>query len=69
MTQTRKSMLMKLSWDIQRRKQQLNRSKALMAAWAILNNEEITLRYMAKYVGHGRKFGIQIYNQLALFND
>lgn len=69
-TQTkRKSMLMKLSWDIQKGKQSLNRSKALITAWAILNNEEITLRYMARYIHQRNKFGIQVFNQLGLFND
>jgi hypothetical protein len=66
---TRLSTFMKLSWDIQKRKEKLNRSKALQAAWAILNNEEITLRYMARYVQHNRHFGIQLFNQLGLFND
>lgn len=65
----RKSMLMKLSWDIQKRTQKLNRSKALQSAWAILNNEEITLRYMSKVVNHNRRYGLQIYNQLQVFND
>jgi hypothetical protein len=60
---------MKLSWDIQKKKQTLTRAKALSTAWAILNNEEITLRYMARYVSHKRNFGLQIYNQLGLFND
>lgn len=69
MTQTRKSMLMKLSWDIQKRKQHLNRSKALTAAWVILNNEEITLRYMSKVVNHNRQYGLQLFNQLGLFNQ
>lgn len=65
----RKSLLMTLSWDIQRRKKQLNRSKALTAAWAILNNEEITLRYMARYVHKRNRMGIQLFSQLGLFND
>jgi hypothetical protein len=60
---------MKLSWDIQKKKQTLSRSKALQQAWVILNNEEITLRYMAKYVSHKRHFGLQIFNQLGLFNQ
>ncbi len=67
--QKRKSLLMTLSWDIQRQKSSLNRSKALIQAWAILNNEEITLRYMAKYVFQKNRLGVQVFNQLGLFTD
>lgn len=69
MQTARKSMLMKLSWDIQKRKQQLTRSKALQSAWAILNNEEITLQYMARYIQEYKRAGLQVYNQLRVFND
>ncbi len=69
-TQTkRKSLLMKLSWDIQKRKQTVNRSKALIAAWAILNNEEITVRYIAGYVQRNNRYGVQVFNQMGLFNQ
>jgi len=49
----RLSQLMKLSWEIQRKKQQ-TRSKALQAAWAITLNEDITIYYLFKRHSHER---------------
>lgn len=44
--QTQKlSRLMVLSWEIQRKKK-CNRSKALVSAWAIMLNEDITIYYL-----------------------
>lgn len=43
--------IMKLSWDIQRRKQCL-RSKALQSAWAITQNEEVTIYYLVRKHSH-----------------
>lgn len=39
---TRLSGIMRLSWEIQRKKKS-NRSKSLYAAWAICLNEDITI--------------------------
>ena len=41
----RLSRLMKLSWDIQRRKR-ITRAKALGQAWAIVNNDDIAVFYL-----------------------
>nr|WP_294991401.1 hypothetical protein [uncultured Sediminibacterium sp.] len=43
----RLSYLMQLSWEVQRKKC-ITRSKALQAAWAITNNEDITVYYLVK---------------------
>lgn len=47
------SRLMYLSWEIQRKKNH-SRSKALLAAWAILLNEDITIYYLVKKHSPGR---------------
>ena len=48
---TRLSKLMVLSWEIQRKKKS-SRSKALQAAWAITQNEDITIYYLVKRHSH-----------------
>jgi hypothetical protein len=48
---TRLSNLMRLSWEIQRKKKCL-RHKALTAAWAIVLNEDITIYYLVKRHSH-----------------
>lgn len=42
---------MRLSWEIQRR-QRCKRSKALLSAWAIVQNEEVTIYYLVKRYSH-----------------
>ena len=44
---TRLSYLMQLSWEVQRKKH-ITRSRALLAAWAITLNEDITVYYLVK---------------------
>ncbi len=44
---SRPHIIMKLSWEIQRRKQCL-RPKVLQSAWAITQNEDITIYYLVK---------------------
>ena len=48
------SRLMVLSWEIQRKKK-CNRSKALLSAWAILLNEDITIYYLVKRHSHSHE--------------
>ena len=38
---------MQLSWEVQRKKH-ITRGKALQAAWAIANNEDVTIYYLVK---------------------
>lgn len=61
------SRLMQMSWSIQRNKRG-NRSQALKAAWAILNNEDlIFLLFMRQ--AKPRKPAKQVAeNQISLFN-
>ncbi len=47
------SRLMRLSWEIQRKKK-CNRSKSLQSAWAIVLNEDITIYYLVKKHCHTR---------------
>jgi len=61
------SRLMHMSWAIQKRKN-LTRSQALSTAWAILNNEDITVFYLVKrYNVHNKPVKWQDLNQMALF--
>ena len=50
-TQIRLAQLMRLSWEIQRNKKCI-RSKALQSAWAIAQNEDITVYYLIKRHSH-----------------
>jgi len=45
------SRLMRLSWEIQRRRK-TNRSKSLFAAWAIYLNEDITVYHLVQKHSH-----------------
>ena len=67
MTTNKLSRLMKLSWDIQKRKCS-TRSKALTSAWAIVNNEDITVWYLTRKLNRNKPLKWQAQNQLALFN-
>lgn len=62
----RLSRLMKLSWDIQKRKHK-TRSKALQSAWAIVNNEDLTVSYLTRKLNRDRPISNSIQNQFALF--
>lgn len=57
---------MRLSWDIQRNRHS-TRSKALQAAWAIVNNEEITLWYLTRRLNHFKPVKDRAFNQYQLF--
>ena len=43
--------IMAISWEIQRKKKCI-RSKALQSAWAITQNEDITIYYLVKKHSH-----------------
>jgi hypothetical protein len=60
------SRLMKMSWDIQKRKNK-TRSKALQAAWAIWSNEDVTVLYLATKLNHHRPVKPSALNQMGLF--
>ena len=45
------SRLMRLSWEIQRKKK-CSRSKSLLSAWAIVQNEDVTIYYLVKKHAH-----------------
>lgn len=60
------SRLMKMSWEIQRRKR-ITRSKSLESAWAIINNEDITIFYLLKRHNTRREIKPQTVEQIGLF--
>lgn len=48
MQTVQRSRLMRLSWEIQKRRKKYNRSKSLISAWAIYLNEDITVYYLVR---------------------
>lgn len=64
---TRLSKLMNLSWEIQRTKH-CARSKALQSAWAITQNEDITVQYLVKKHSHTSYENKSQLGQLGLFH-
>ena len=64
------SRLMKLSWDIQRRKRS-TRSKALELAWVIVNNADMTVFYLVQKLNRHKeqdwKLKEKARNQFSLF--
>jgi len=61
------SRLMYLSWEIQRRRKS-NRSRSLLAAWAIFQNEDITVYHLVKKHSH-EKYPNKVHlDRLTLFN-
>ena len=61
------SRLMRLSWEIQRKKK-CSRSKSLISAWAIVQNEDVTIYYLVKKHSHTRYPNKTGSNDLTLFN-
>lgn len=61
------SRLMKISWDIQKRKCS-TRSKSLQQAWAIVANEDITVSYLVRKLNHHRPVNWKIESQFTLFS-
>jgi hypothetical protein len=59
---------MSLSWEIEKKKKQ-SRSKSLMQAWAILQNEDITVYHLVKKHSHERYPNKVQVNTLTLFNS
>ena len=60
--------IMTISWEIQRKKNCI-RSKALQSAWAITQNEDITIYYLVKRHSH-EKYPNKVKTQeLTLFNQ
>jgi len=68
MQQTQKARLMRLSWTVQRNRK-CNRSKALFAAWAIFQNEDVTLHYLTRRFSHERYQNKTNPNALTLFGN
>ncbi len=62
------SRLMRISWVIQRNKHN-TRSKALIAAWAILTNEDVTVQYLTRKLNRDKPVSQRTVNQFALFNS
>lgn len=60
------SRLMKMSWEIQRTKHS-TRSKSLQSAWAIINNEDITVYYLTQKLNHQKPVKEKALNQMGLY--
>ena len=62
------SRLMYLSWEIQRKRKN-DRSRAMTAAWAIFQNEDITVYHLVKkhshekYINKGHPEGLTLFNR------
>lgn len=68
LSNNRLSRLMKLSWDIQHSRNR-TRSKSLQDAWAIIQNDDITLRYLTRKLNHNKPVPYKVQSQFALFNQ
>ena len=62
------SRLMRISWDIQRKKNK-TRSKALQTAWAIFSNEDITVLYLTRKLNHNKPLTKRAEGQFSLFTN
>ena len=60
------SRIMRMSWDIQKTKYK-TRQTSLRIAWAIFNNEEMTLHYLTRKLNHDRPVKEKVLSQFALF--
>ena len=60
--------IMVISWEIQRKKKCI-RSKALQSAWAITQNEDITIYYLVKKHSHERYPNKVKTGELSLFKE
>ena len=68
MTQTiHRSRIMRISWDIQKQKKH-NRSRALLAAWAIFANEDLVVHYLTRKLNGNRPLPLKSMEQYSLFN-
>ena len=61
------SRLMYLSWEIQRKRKN-DRSRAMTAAWAIFQNEDITVYHLVKKHSHEKYVNKVQAEGLTLFN-
>ncbi|MBS1666706.1 MAG: hypothetical protein JST58_04945 [Bacteroidetes bacterium] len=68
MEQKQLSRLMRMSWEIQRRRKS-GRSKSLRSAWAIFLNEDITVYHLVKKHSHERYANRVEAGNLTLFNQ
>ena len=68
MQKTQRSRLMRLSWEIQKRRKS-NRSKSLFAAWAIFLNEDITVFHLVQKHSNGKPVNYRATANLTLFNN
>jgi hypothetical protein len=66
MKQQTLSRLMRMSWEIQRRRKS-SRSRSLGAAWAIFLNEDITVYHLVKKHSHNHNVNMAQVQHLTLF--
>lgn len=68
MQNTQRSRLMRMSWEIQKRRK-TTRSKSLFAAWAIFLNEDITVFHLVQKHSNGKAANTRNTGSLRLFNN
>jgi len=61
-----KSRLMRISWDIQKRRRN-TRSKAMIAAWAIFSNEDVTILHLTRKLNRNNPVPTRVANRYTLF--
>jgi hypothetical protein len=66
MQHTQRARLMRLSWQIQKRRH-TDRSKSLFAAWAIFLNEDVTVWHLVEKHSKGRQLKPQTASKFTLF--
>jgi hypothetical protein len=62
------SRLMRMSWEIQRRKKHTE-SKALQGAWAICQNEDVTIFHLVQRPNQSQRQNIPRAQTLSLFRN
>ena len=67
MQNSQRSRLMRLSWEVQKHRKS-NRSKALLSAWTIFLNEDITIYYLVQKHSTAQNAGKVKSQHLTLFN-
>lgn len=60
------SRLMRISWDIQR-KRSGTRAQSLAQAWVIYRNEDIAIEYLTRRLNGSKPLKAKVLNQFSLF--
>lgn len=67
MKSTQLGRIMRMSWEIQKKRRGYSRAKSLISAWAIFQNEDVTVFHLVKKHSHDRYPNKTDVNTIALF--